>query len=61
LSEVCEVQYKQTNYYHPSAEGGIAWNDPDIGIHWPFDNPVLSKRDQDQMSLKQYLQNPAFK
>jgi len=61
LSEVCEVQYKQTNYYYPSAEGGIAWNDPDIGIQWPFDDPVLSKRDQHQMPLKQYLQNPAFK
>ena len=36
LSDYCEVQYKQTGYYRPDAEGGIAWNDPDIGIAWPY-------------------------
>src|SRR5262245_38133185 len=46
LSEVCEVQYKQTEYYRPETEGGIAWNDPDIAIDWPFRDPVVSKRDQ---------------
>lgn len=61
LSEVCEVQYKQTAFYRPDCEGGIVWNDPDVGIEWPFEDPILSKRDQDQPSLKQYLQNPAFK
>jgi dTDP-4-dehydrorhamnose 3,5-epimerase len=61
LSEVCEVQYKQTAYYDPNAEGGIAWNDPDIGIQWPFADPILSKRDQNGISLKTYLQNPSFK
>ena len=60
LSDVCEVQYKQTSYYHPEAEGSIAWNDPDIGIQWPFSDPILSKRDQNGMSLKTYLENPAF-
>ncbi len=61
LSEVCEVQYKQTGYYRPDAEGGVAWNDKDIAIEWPIaDVPILSKRDQNQPSLKQYLQNPAF-
>jgi dTDP-4-dehydrorhamnose 3,5-epimerase len=61
LSDVCEVQYKQTGFYEPATEGGIAWNDPDVGIHWPLDNPILSKRDQNQMSLKQYRENPAFR
>jgi dTDP-4-dehydrorhamnose 3,5-epimerase len=61
LSEVCEVQYKQTAFYRPDYEGGIAWNDPDVGIEWPYKDPILSRRDQDQPSLKQYLQNPAFK
>jgi dTDP-4-dehydrorhamnose 3,5-epimerase len=61
LSEVCEIQYKQTEYYEPQTEGGISWNDPDVGITWPLTNPVLSKRDQNQASLKQYLQNPAFR
>jgi dTDP-4-dehydrorhamnose 3,5-epimerase len=61
LSDVCEVQYKQTNVYRPETEGGIAWNDPDLGIHWPFRDPILSKRDQNQISLKQYRENPTFK
>jgi len=61
LSDVCEIQYKQTEYYRPQAEGGITWNDSDIAISWPLANPTLSKRDQNQASLKQYLQNPAFR
>lgn len=61
LSDVCEVQYKQTDYYRPSFEAGIAWNDPDLAIDWPIQNPVLSNRDQNQMSLKQYRENPAFR
>ena len=61
LSDVCEIQYKQTEYYQPQTEGGIAWNDPDIDIRWPLGNPTMSQRDQNQPSLKQYLQNPAFR
>ena len=61
LTDFCEVHYKQTGYHQPSAEGGIAWNDPDLGIDWPVKGPLLSKRDQNQMSLNQYLKNPAFK
>ena len=61
LSDVCEVQYKQTAFYRPETEGGIAWNDPDLAIRWPFADPILSKRDQNNMSLKQYLASPAFK
>jgi dTDP-4-dehydrorhamnose 3,5-epimerase len=35
LSEVAEFCYKCTDFYHPSDEGGLAWNDPAIGIAWP--------------------------
>ena len=35
LSDVAEFCYKTTDFYHPEDEGGIAWNDPDIGIEWP--------------------------
>ena len=61
LSDVCEVQYKQTGFYRPETEGGIAWNDPDLGIRWPFKDPILSERDQHQKSLRQYRENPAFR
>lgn len=35
LSDVAEFFYKCTDFYHPGDEGGIAWNDPAIGIEWP--------------------------
>lgn len=35
LSDVAEFCYKVTDFYHPGDEGGIAWNDPTIGIEWP--------------------------
>jgi dTDP-4-dehydrorhamnose 3,5-epimerase len=60
LSEVCEIQYKQTNFYNPASEGGIRWDDPDLAVDWPYRDPILSKRDQNQKSLKEYIRNPAF-
>ena len=35
LSELAEFCYKCTDFYHPGDEGGVAWNDPEIGIEWP--------------------------
>lgn len=35
LSDVAEFCYKCTDFYHPGDEGGLAWNDPEIGITWP--------------------------
>ena len=35
LSDVAEFCYKCTDFYHPGDEGGLAWNDPDVGIVWP--------------------------
>ena len=35
LSDMAEFCYKCDDFYHPNDEGGIAWNDPDIGIQWP--------------------------
>ena len=61
LSEHVEVQYLQTGFYTPSAEGTLAWNDPDVGIPWPLPTPTLSARDQKGMTLEQYLQKPAFR
>ena len=44
-SDVAEVLYQCTDFYHPEDERGILWNDPDIGIAWPISDPVLSDRD----------------
>ena len=35
LSDIAEFCYKSTDFYHPGDEGGMAWNDPEIGIQWP--------------------------
>ena len=35
LSDEAEFAYKCTDFYHPNDEGGLAWNDPEIGIEWP--------------------------
>jgi len=61
LSDFAEVQYKCTGFYTPSSEGGIAWDDPDIGIDWPIRAPILSRRDQNNPGLREYLKNPAFR
>lgn len=36
LSETAEFAYKCTDFYHPNDEGGLIWNDPDIGVKWPI-------------------------
>ena len=39
------VQYKCTDYYDPSDEGSILWNDPDLNISWPITTPILNDKD----------------
>lgn len=52
-SEWAEVAYKVTDYYDPSGERSIRWDDPDIGIQWPYnDEPVLSAKDIVGQSFK---------
>ncbi|BCJ87798.1 dTDP-4-dehydrorhamnose 3,5-epimerase [Effusibacillus dendaii] len=46
------VFYKVDEFYSPEHDRGILWNDPEIGIPWPTDNPVLSQKDQIHPSLK---------
>lgn len=47
--------YKVDNYYAPKNEGAIKWNDPDIGIIWPVDNPVLSEKDTQAPSFQEFV------
>lgn len=44
--------YSVTNYYDGSDELGIAWNDPELAVPWPCDDPVLSPRDQQNPRLR---------
>ncbi|MBC8520910.1 MAG: dTDP-4-dehydrorhamnose 3,5-epimerase [Methanomicrobia archaeon] len=52
LSDVAEVIYKVDNVYAPDCEGGLIWNDPDVAIPWPNDNPILAQKDQQLPTLK---------
>lgn len=55
LSEEAVFQYKCDNFYCPSAEGAIAWDDPDIGIDWriPRDKVILSAKDSNHPRLSE--------
>jgi dTDP-4-dehydrorhamnose 3,5-epimerase len=46
LSQTADVLYRLSSYYDPDLEGGIAWDDPEIAVHWPIPDPVLSDRDR---------------
>ena len=54
LSEEAVFQYKCDDYYAPSSEGAIAWNDHDLGIDWklPADKVILSPKDMNHTTLK---------
>lgn len=52
LEDDTEVIYKVDNLYSPENDRGIAWNDPDVGVEWPTDNPILSDKDSKQPLLK---------
>jgi dTDP-4-dehydrorhamnose 3,5-epimerase len=45
LSEFADLHYKVSRLYDHSDEGGVIWNDCDVGIRWPIDTPVISERD----------------
>ncbi len=45
LSETAIFHYKQNTYYDRSRQFTLMWNDPELNIKWPVDNPITSKRD----------------
>ncbi|OGN56628.1 MAG: dTDP-4-dehydrorhamnose 3,5-epimerase [Chlamydiae bacterium RIFCSPHIGHO2_12_FULL_44_59] len=53
LSNWARVHYKVSDYYNPETEASIRWNDPDLNIRWPVDQPILSFRDQTSPFLRE--------
>lgn len=59
LSDEAVFAYKVTDFYHPNDEGGLAWNDPDIGVNWPLeaiggkDSILMSAKDKGNPTLKE--------
>ena len=58
LTDVVDVQYKCSAVYNPAAEGAIRWDDPDVGIAWPVQNPILSPKDSKALTLREWLAKP---
>ncbi len=52
ISEEADVTYKCTDLYAPGDEYGVIWNDPELGIDWPVDSPLLSEKDAVFEALK---------
>jgi dTDP-4-dehydrorhamnose 3,5-epimerase len=46
LSDVADVTYLLSSLYDPATESGIAWDDPDVGVEWGVEDPLLSERDR---------------
>lgn len=53
LSDTADFAYKCTDYYDPSSEYGVVWNDPQLAIDWPIKSPTLAERDARLPSLAQ--------
>ena len=61
LSEVADVLYKQTAYYDPAVERGIAWDDPEVAIVWPAEiEPIVSARDAAAPTLRELADELPF-
>ena len=54
LTDDTEFVYKADNYYSPEHDSAILWSDPDIGISWGTDNPVVSDKDRAALLLKDF-------
>ena len=52
LSNKADIFYKCTEYYDPNDEGGVRWDDPLFNIEWPYDDPILSKKDKGYIFLR---------
>lgn len=56
LTDLCEVVYKVGNYYSPEKEGGIIWNDKELNIEWPTEKPILSDKDINNISFREFVE-----
>ena len=53
ISEYADLYYKLTQYYDPVDEGCLIWNDGDVGIKWPINEPMLSPKDREGLLFKE--------
>jgi dTDP-4-dehydrorhamnose 3,5-epimerase len=60
LSDVADVAYQLSSLYDPATEAGIAWDDPDVGVEWPLEEPLLSERDKSAPRLAEVADSLPF-
>jgi dTDP-4-dehydrorhamnose 3,5-epimerase len=60
LSDSADVLYKCTDLYEPADDRGVLWCDPQIGIEWPIETPLVSERDARQAPLRGRTDLPAY-
>jgi dTDP-4-dehydrorhamnose 3,5-epimerase len=60
LSEEADVSYLLSSLYDPLTEAGIAWDDPDVGVDWRVEEPLLSERDKGAPRLAEVAENLPF-
>lgn len=56
LSYFADLHYKVSQKYDPSDEGGLVWNDVEVGIEWPIRDPLISSRDSNHPVLRDAVQ-----
>ena len=60
LSEEADVAYQVSSYYDPATERGIAWDDPEVGVVWEVEDPLLSERDKSAPALAEVRDSLPF-
>jgi dTDP-4-dehydrorhamnose 3,5-epimerase len=60
LSDIADASYLLSSTYDSATEGGIAWDDPDVGVEWPVAEPLLSERDQNAPRLSEIADTLPF-
>ncbi len=61
LTETSEILYKVDNYYSKEHELGLLWNDNNVNINWPVENPILSEKDKNNIILNEFIKNYKWK
>jgi dTDP-4-dehydrorhamnose 3,5-epimerase len=56
LTDNVETQYKCTAQWNKAGEGSILWNDPELAIEWMIENPILSDKDREAQTLRQWIE-----
>lgn len=60
LSDEADFTYLVSSYYDPATEAGIRWDDPEVGVEWPVDAPLLSERDKTAPTLSEIADTLPF-